>query len=115
MILAAEEEEMLAAGGGREEVLYVDDDDEPGTVADETLDIDVTTGNSDVAPIAAPPPSAPAASPSIPPDVAREAQIARLLTECDVFSRYGLRSKVLEQLQRVIEIAPEHVEARERL
>ncbi len=53
--------------------------------------------------------------PSVPPDIAREAQIARLLTECDVFQRYGLRSKVVEQLQRVLDIAPEHVEARERL
>lgn len=53
--------------------------------------------------------------PSIPPDVAREAQIARLLTECDVFQRYGLRTKVVEQLSKVLQIAPDHVEARERL
>lgn len=52
---------------------------------------------------------------SIPPDVAREAQIARLLTECDVFARYGLKSKVIAQLEQVIQLAPEHVEARERL
>lgn len=53
--------------------------------------------------------------PSIPPDVAREAQIARLLTECEVFSRYGLTPKVITQLRQVLEIAPDHVEARERL
>ena len=52
---------------------------------------------------------------SIPPDVQREAQIARLLTECDVFLRYGLKQKVLEQLHAVLEIEPTHVEARERL
>ncbi len=52
---------------------------------------------------------------SIPPDVAREAQIARLLTECDVFMRYGLKAKVLDQLRHVLEIDPDHVEARERL
>ncbi|MEM9070863.1 MAG: tetratricopeptide repeat protein [Myxococcota bacterium] len=52
---------------------------------------------------------------SIPPDVAREAQIARLLTECDVFARYGLKAKVIAQLEQVVELAPEHVEARERL
>lgn len=52
---------------------------------------------------------------SIPPDVAREAQIARLLTECDVFARYGLKTKVIAQLEQVIQLAPEHVEARERL
>ncbi len=55
------------------------------------------------------------AHPSIPPDVAREAQIARLLTECDVFARYGLRAKVIAQLEQVLDIAPEHIEARERL
>jgi tetratricopeptide (TPR) repeat protein len=53
--------------------------------------------------------------PGIPPDVAREAQVARLLTECDVFLRYGLRSKVIAQLHRVLEIDPTHIEARERL
>ena len=53
--------------------------------------------------------------PSVPPEVAREAHIARLLTECDVFQRYGLRAKVIDQLIRVLELAPENVEARERL
>ena len=52
---------------------------------------------------------------SLPPDVAREAQIAKLLTECDVYLRYGLKQKVLDQLRRVIEIEPRHIEARERL
>jgi tetratricopeptide (TPR) repeat protein len=53
--------------------------------------------------------------PSVPPDIQREAQIARLLTECDVFHRYGLKEKVLEQLRAVLTLDPEHVEARERL
>lgn len=48
-------------------------------------------------------------------DVQREAQIARLLTECDVFLRYGLKQKVMEQLTAVLDIEPAHVEARERL
>ncbi|MBO6937643.1 MAG: tetratricopeptide repeat protein [Deltaproteobacteria bacterium] len=52
---------------------------------------------------------------SVPPEVAREAQIARLLTECEVFERYGLQEKVAKQLFQVIEVAPEHIEARERL
>ena len=51
----------------------------------------------------------------VPPEVAREAQIARLLTECDVFKRYGLKSKVIDQLNRVLELDPTHVEAREKL
>lgn len=52
---------------------------------------------------------------SIPPEIAREAQIARLLTECEVFERYGLSDKVIRQLRQVIAIAPEHIEAREKL
>jgi pilus assembly protein FimV len=52
---------------------------------------------------------------SLPPDVAREAQLAKLLTECDVYLRYGLKQKVLDQLRRVLEIEPRHIEARERL
>lgn len=48
-------------------------------------------------------------------DVQRDAQIARLLTECDVFMRYGLKQKVIEQLGAVLTIEPMHVEARERL
>ncbi|HTJ83798.1 MAG TPA: tetratricopeptide repeat protein, partial [Polyangiaceae bacterium] len=56
-----------------------------------------------------------AARPSLPPEVAREAQIAKLLTECEVFLRYGLKQKVVEQLRRVLTIDPKHVEARERL
>lgn len=58
---------------------------------------------------------APGQRPSVPSDVQREAQIARLLTECDVFLRYGLRQKVVEQLTAVLDIDPSHVEARERL
>lgn len=53
--------------------------------------------------------------PSVPADVQREAQVARLLTECDVYLRYGLRQKVGEQLRSVLEIDPSHVEAHERL
>ena len=52
---------------------------------------------------------------SLPPEVAREAQIAKLLTECDVFLRYGLKQKVVEQLRKVLTIDPLHVEAREKL
>ncbi|MCA9603388.1 MAG: hypothetical protein KC417_15250, partial [Myxococcales bacterium] len=52
---------------------------------------------------------------SIPPSVAVKAQIARLLTECEVFERYGLRQKVIEQLNRVLVLDSRHQEARERL
>jgi tetratricopeptide (TPR) repeat protein len=53
--------------------------------------------------------------PSIPPEVMQEAQIARLLTEIDVFQRYGLKNKVIEHLVAVLTIAPDHFEARDRL
>ncbi len=53
--------------------------------------------------------------PSLPPDVAQEANIAKLMTEVDVFLRYGLKDKVLEQLRRVIALDARHVEAHEKL
>lgn len=54
---------------------------------------------------------------SIPPadHVDSETRIAKLLAECEVFTRYGLRNKVVAQLELIIELAPDHVEARERL
>ncbi len=100
---AAEAEEMLAAGS--------DDDDDVIIVDDEVA--------APSAPAPAPTPAhveaEPAPRPSLPPEVAREAQIAKLLTECEVFLRYGLKQKVVEQLRRVLTIDPQHVEARERL
>jgi tetratricopeptide (TPR) repeat protein len=45
----------------------------------------------------------------------RETQIARLMAECEVFMRYGLRDKVVPQLKRVLAIDPRHVDAREKL
>lgn len=95
--LAAEQE---GTGDAVLEILV--DDVQTGSVPSISLGADgPSTGTSEI--------------PSIPPDVAREAQIARLLTECDVFHRYGLQAKVIQQLGRVLEIAPDHVEARERL
>ncbi|MEM1418270.1 MAG: tetratricopeptide repeat protein [Myxococcota bacterium] len=52
---------------------------------------------------------------TVPPDVARDAQVARLLTEVEVFARYGLRDKVFAQLHQVLELSPNNIEARERL
>ncbi|MFI5309182.1 MAG: tetratricopeptide repeat protein, partial [Polyangiales bacterium] len=45
----------------------------------------------------------------------RNAKIARMMAECEVFIRYGLRDKVIAQLNRVLDLDPEHVEAREKL
>ncbi|MDD9938928.1 MAG: tetratricopeptide repeat protein, partial [Myxococcales bacterium] len=44
-----------------------------------------------------------------------DAQITRLMSECEVFIRYGLQDKVLLTLGKVVELDPGHVEARERL
>ncbi len=48
-------------------------------------------------------------------DAARDAQVAKLLNECTVFQRYGLKQKVVEQLEKVVRIDPRHIEARDRL
>ncbi|MDQ3037557.1 MAG: tetratricopeptide repeat protein, partial [Myxococcota bacterium] len=81
--------------GGAEDVIIVDDEDER--------------------PRAREPSQRPQSGSVLPPEIAREAQIAKLLTECEVFLRYGLKQKVLDQLRRVLELDPMHVEARERL
>ena len=85
-----------------DEVEMIDVDEEEDILIDEEVDIIESV------------PSGPRGQ-SVPPDVQKEAQIARLLTECDVFLRYGLKQKVIEQLSQVLQIAPDHVEARERL
>ncbi|MCB9603390.1 MAG: tetratricopeptide repeat protein [Sandaracinus sp.] len=90
------------------ELLEGDDVEEEVLVVEEEVEVDF----EEPAAASVPPPDARA---SIPPDVAREAQIARLLTECDVFERYGLREKVIAQLETVLQLEPGHVEARERL
>ena len=48
-------------------------------------------------------------------DTALDSQITRLLSECDVFSRYGLKQKVVDQLRQILKLAPSHLDARRRL
>ena len=53
-----------------------------------------------------------------PPEVAAisaEHEIARILTETEVFIKYGLRDKAIEHLTRIFELDPLHFEAREKL
>lgn len=57
-------------------------------------------------------------SPSAPPEheaASAEHEIARILTETDVFIKYGLRDKAIEHLMRIFELDPLHFEAREKL
>jgi len=100
---------ILDEDGDEDQVLIVDDDDdEEILIVDEEPMIDVSIASEP-----APPPAA--SRSSIPDDVAHEANVARLLTECDVFARYGLKEKVIGQLEEVARIAPDNVEGRERL
>ncbi|AKF06161.1 tetratricopeptide repeat protein [Sandaracinus amylolyticus] len=87
-------ETYVGGDDGEEDVIIVDDEDEPAR---------------------APARASQRPGSELPPEIARDAQIAKLLTECEVFLRYGLKQKVVDQLRRVLEIEPEHVEARERL
>ena len=107
---------MLTEDDPELEIIEDDDDDisDEIMIVEEDVEIDMMEMEDvDEEPVAEPVAERPRTS--IPPDVAREAQIARLLTECDVFARYGLKTKVIAQLEQVIQLAPEHVEARERL
>src|SRR5690606_7560769 len=104
-IVEIEEEEDLDELEGVEDLEVIE---EEILVEEEVIEEDVTAEE----PVAAAPSSE---SRSVPPDVQREAQIARLLTECDVFMRSGLKQKVMERRPAVLGVEPAHVEARERL
>jgi tetratricopeptide (TPR) repeat protein len=45
----------------------------------------------------------------------KRSQVARLLSECDVFLRYGLYDKMITQLHQVLDLDPRSVEARSKL
>ncbi|MFW6067293.1 MAG: tetratricopeptide repeat protein [Myxococcota bacterium] len=113
----AGEEEIQALDDDELEVLEPDEEDIIVVEEDaEAAEAEAPAEPEPAAPSGAPArPSAGPGQPSVPPEAAREAQIARLLTECDVFMRYGLKNKVIGQLGQVLELDPNHVEARERL
>ncbi|HET7753470.1 MAG TPA: tetratricopeptide repeat protein [Anaeromyxobacteraceae bacterium] len=60
-----------------------------------------------------PPPEIPAVPPPPPPPVGPEA-IPKLITETDVYLKYGLHAKAAEHLDKVFAIDADHVDARER-
>lgn len=112
--VALDDDEIEVLEPDEEDIVVVEDEEE----APEVVVEEVSEPPAAAAPRAASarPSAGPSASgPSVPPEAAREAQIARLLTECDVFMRYGLKNKVVTQLGQVLELDPNHVEARERL
>lgn len=63
--------------------------------------------------IAPPPPAAPA-HPAPPPAPVTPEQIAKLLTETDVYVKYGLHDKAVEHLKKVFAADPESIEAHEK-
>ena len=67
---------------------------------------------------AAPRPAAPPAQPVRAPRPSAATgpdAVAKLLTETDVYVKYGLHEKALEHLKKVLAIDPDHLEARERV
>lgn len=57
----------------------------------------------------APPPAAPAASGGAPKE-----SLGKLLTETDVYVKYGLHDKALEHLRKVFNVDPENIDAHEK-
>ncbi|MEM9115272.1 MAG: tetratricopeptide repeat protein [Myxococcota bacterium] len=81
-------------------------------------DIGLTLGSADLSPVSgldagleAPP--APASGTGG-PELGPAEQIQKILTETDVFVRYGLRDKALDHLAKVFDIDPHHVGALEK-
>lgn len=69
----------------------------------------------------APPPAPPEPAPSrpsaagAPPTSQRATLVHQLLTECEVYLRYRLYDRVIDQLRRALELDPSHVRARTKL
>jgi tetratricopeptide (TPR) repeat protein len=61
---------------------------------------------------AAPPPPPPPPPPAPPP--LRPEQVQKLLTETDVYVKYGLHEKALEHLRRIFTVDPENLAAHEK-
>jgi tetratricopeptide (TPR) repeat protein len=101
--------------------------------ASEPLELDLDSGFESPAPVAAPPPPPRPSPPEPPPslrlqsaveqaavDLDQEAGedldfITEHITEAEVFAKYGLAEKATEHLRAVIERAPKHLTAHEKL
>jgi len=103
----------------------------------EPLDLDLSTGFEPPAPVAAPPPPpprpAPTPAPAPPPNLRLQSAVEQAavdldqesgedldfitehITEAEVFAKYGLAEKAAEHLRAVIERAPKHLAAHEKL
>ncbi len=65
------------------------------------------------APEPAPAAPQPAAAPPAPAGMGRE-QLSKLLTETDVYVKYGLHDKALEHLRKIFSVEPENLDAHEK-
>src|SRR4051794_19882138 len=103
----------------------------------EPLELDLDTGFEAPAPVAAPPPppprAAPTPAPAPPPGLRLQSAVEQAavdldqesgedldfitehITEAEVFAKYGLAEKATEHLRAVIERAPKHLTAHEKL
>jgi len=95
-----------------DEAFFVDSEEETDVPLSSIEDIPVTFSSF------APPPSSGSARPSsappppstVPPSP--DAQIKRLMSECEVFLRYSLHDKAFSLLNKVLDIDPQHIKAR---
>ena len=55
------------------------------------------------------------AAPAVPRMSAEDEQLQRLLTETDVYVKYGLRDKAIEHLNKIFDMRPDHLPAMEKL
>ncbi len=95
-----------------DEFFFVESEKEPDETVSSVEEIPVTFSSF------APPPSSSSSKPAsaTPPSSmtppSPEAQIKRLMSECEVFLRYSLHDKAFSLLNKILDIDPQHGEAR---
>jgi len=84
------------------------------TPGDDDAEIDLGRRQATAVATAAASPQA-AAAPAGPRMTPEDEQLQRLLTETDVYVKYGLRDKAIEHLNKIFELRPDHLPALEKL
>jgi len=102
-------EELAAGGPGRHPPV--------GTVGPGTPEHAASPPGGPSRPVAPRPPEVRAAPPQVsrPAPTAQVSPVARLLTETDVYLKYGLHQKALEHVLKILETDPENPDALERV
>lgn len=102
----------VLASPDEDDVLIIDDDAPPAAPAPSPRPpAHASATVVQALPVA--PPAAPA--PKEGSNATRDATVKRLLDETEVFARYGLRPRIYEQFEKILGIAPDHVDVRRRL